>query len=479
MKINFIVLRNVILITLAVFVIYVLALAVFPYFIKKDPSEEVERKVNNYNFYSDSPSVDRVALVEDPLLSLGTRLRLLSEATKTIDVAYYALHMGETTDYFLSALLDAAERGVKVRFLLDGMFNGFSKEYKYLANALGSHKNIEIKLYNPTILFKPWTYNGRMHDKYIIIDNKFLLLGGRNIGDKYFGPDGYNKNLSIDRDVMVYNTKFEDENNKESVLFEVREYMDAVWNYKHTHKSFKKRSKKSDIEKSRLITIFNNLKEGSPELFNTPLNIEKTTFPANKITFFANDISIFKKSPNVGYIIRNIVSNAKEKVLLQSPYIVLSKNIKSALQSIGKTGVQYEILTNSMQSSPNLPAYSLYLSDRKDILNSGATIYEFQNDDAIHAKTYIIDDRMSIIGSFNMDPRSEYIDTEIMLAIDSEEFTAYLNNIVDLYKENSLVVNDDGKYIENKDVEEYPVNPAKRFCYKYFGKIISPFRVLI
>ncbi len=478
MKVNWILVRNIICITLAIYLIYLITFALFPYFKKVDPSNEFLEEVESYDFYSDEPCVDRVALVEDPIVSLGTRIRLLSEAKSTIDIAYYALHMGKTTDSFLAAILDAADRGVKVRFLLDGMSNGFKDDYIYLANALGSHENIEIRLYNPVNIFKPWTINGRMHDKYIIIDNTFLLLGGRNIGDKYFGPDGYDKNLSIDRDVLVYNTKH-NEDNTESVLFQVRDYMNSVWDYEYTYPAFIIKSKKSDKEKERLKSIMASIKEQYKSLFNDPFDIENNTFPANKITFFANDISISKKQPKVGYIINEIVTDAKEKVILQSPYIVLSNNIESALNTFGQTGKKYEILTNSMQSSPNLPAYSIYLSDKKDILETGATIYEFQDSNAIHAKTYIVDDRMSIIGSFNMDPRSEYIDTEIMLAIDSQEFTNYLLKIVDLYKGHSLVVGEDGDYLYNPLVEEYHVNPLKRITFRVIGKILSPFRVLL
>lgn len=463
---------------LAAFVLYTASFALFPYFVKKDVSEDFQREVAGYDFYGDAPCADRVALVEDPIMSLGTRIRLISEAEKTIDIAYYAMHMGETTDYFLASILEAAERGVKVRLLLDGMSHGFKDDYIYLANALGSHENIEIRLYNPINLLKPWTLNGRMHDKYIIIDNTFLLLGGRNIGDKYFGPDGYDKNLSIDRDVLVYNTKY-DTDSRESVLFEVRKYMDNVWSRGNAEKSFNRQSEKSEAEKERLLSLMASFRRESPEFFSTPVNIEAKTFPANKVTFFANDINIYKKEPKVGYIIEELIMGAEEKVLLQSPYVVLSENIENSLSAIGESGLKYEILTNSMQSSPNLPAYSLYLSDKEKIIGTGATIYEFQHKNAIHAKTYIIDERMAVIGSFNLDPRSEYIDTEIMLAVDSEEFTQYLLDIVELYKDNSLVVGENGEYIPDPKVSEYPVSDGKRKLFEIFGKIISPFRVLV
>lgn len=462
----------------AAYLLYVMSFSLFPYFAKKDLNSVFKRDIDNYDFYSDKPCVDRVALVEEPGISLAVRVKMISEATKTLDIAYYSLNMGKTTDYFLAAVLDAAERGVKVRILLDGIFNGFSNDYKYLAAALGSHTNIELKLYNTLNPLKPWKFNGRMHDKYIIIDNKLLLLGGRNIGDKYFDPDGYDKNLSIDRDVLIFNTEYKNKA-KESSLFQVRNYMNSVWESKRTKLSFTKSCKKSNVQKAHLIKLMKEIREKYDYFFSEKIDYFSNTFSSNKITFFANDIDIYKKEPKVSYIIRHLLLKAKDKVFLQSPYVVLTENIETALREIGQKNVDYEILTNSMQSSPNLPAYSLYLNDRDKILKMNAQIYEFQNTNAIHAKTFIIDNRMSIVGSFNMDPRSEYIDTEIMLAIDSTPFTEYLQKITDMYKSNSLVVGFDGKYIENSDVIEFAASPQKRLMFKIIGKIISPLRTLV
>lgn len=463
-------------IVLAAYIVYAASFALVPYFIPKDVSPEFISDVEKFDFYGDSPSVDRATLVEDPLISLGTRLRMINDAEERIDIAYYSLIMGETTDSFLAAVLDAADRGVKVRLLLDGMSHGFSDSYKHLAEALGSHENIEFRLYNPINILKPWTINGRMHDKYIIIDNKLLLLGGRNIGDKYFAPEGYDKNLSIDRDVLIYNTACNTAD-RTSAVFQVRQYMDNVWH--RSVPAFENSNKKSEAEKIRLRELITQIHANYGSVFSDEFDYEKSTFPTNKITFFANDIDIYKKEPKVGEVIHQLLTGAEKKVLLQSPYVVLSDNLRETLEAVGKMDIEYEILTNSMQSSPNLPAYSLYLNDKEDILKTGAKIYEFQNNDAIHAKTFVIDGRMSVVGSFNMDPRSEYIDTEIMLAIDSEEFTAYLSKIINMYKEHSLVVGGDGQYIPSGNVEPYPVKPAKRTAFRVVGKVLSPFRVLV
>ena len=467
------------LVCIIVYAAYILVFAFLPYFLPQKISEEFKKEVDSYDFYGDRPCVDRVALVEDPLISLATRIRLINEAEKTLDIAYYALHMGQTTDFFLASVLDAAQRGVRVRFLIDGMFHGFSGEYKYLAAALGSHPNIEIKLYNRINPLKPWTFNGRMHDKYIIVDNRIMLLGGRNIGDKYFGGEDYCENLTIDRDVMVYNTEY-DTQCRQSVLFDVRKYMLNIWDNKIAKTSFAKRSKKSEEQQKRLFGIMKELRESSRELFVTPLNLDIRTHKANKVTFFANDHAIYKKEPKVGYIIKHIAATAKKRVFLQSPYVVLSENIYQSLKEVGEQPAEYEILTNSMHSSPNLPAFSLYMSDRKKILDTGAKIYEFHGDDSIHAKTYIIDDRMSIIGSFNMDPRGEYIDTEIMLAIDSVGFTATLENIINQYKNYSLCIDSKGAYDLSESEECYDDEDSKKKkLLKIVGKVISPFRILI
>ena len=152
---------------------------------------------------------------------------------------------------------------------------------------------------------------------------------------------------------------------------------------------------------------------------------------------------------------------ADESVILQSPYIILDPTLKELLNDLGKKQINAAILTNSIASSPNPVACTAYFGNRKTILNTGIRLWEYQGENSIHAKTYLIDDRMAIVGSFNMDPRSAYLDTEMMLAIDSVEFTRHLKQVQNQYLQQSLEIGSNGKYIEKELLSERPVSLFK------------------
>lgn len=432
--------RKIILIILAAFLTYTACFAVLPYITVKELPESFINQINVADYYGQEGNVcaDRVALIEEPKSSLDARIQLINQAKTSLDIAYYVVHMGEGADAFFSSVLAAADRGVSVRLLLDGKNDTFTGDYADMGYSLGNHKNIEIRLYNPINPLKPWTYNGRMHDKYIIADDKLMLLGGRNIGDKYFDVDSYKGFLSIDRDVLVFNTKHSSDD-KSSVIYSVINYMNSIWKSKYVVEVFEE-IKDTQKETERLNKINKELEAKNSEIYSENVDYYDKTVSANKVTFFSNDTDIYKKMPKVAYIVSVLAESAKEKVVLQSPYIVPDSTLMSHLRALGKKKIDYTILTNSISSSPNLPAYAAYMGARKKIANTGAKVYEFKGQDGIHAKSYIIDDSMSLVGSYNMDYRSAYINTEIMLAIDSPEFTAELDRIINLYKEHSYIV---------------------------------------
>ena len=441
------------------YLIYVLCTGVLPFLRHKSVSDDFAASVSVSDFYADTPCVDRVALVEYPSDSFETRIHILDEAVERIDVSYYAIHMGETTDQFLGALLDAADRGVHVRIIVDGQFGGLTKYHSDYATALGAHPNIELKVYNTPNVWKPWTWNGRLHDKYIIIDEKLLLLGGRNIGDKYFAPEGYTKQLSYDRDVLIYNTAWQEENSG-SVLYVVRDYMDSLWDSDAVSQPFQTDTKRGVAKRQALQAGYLQFRLAHSSLFDhSNDDYEAWTYSANRVTFFHNDTQIGLKEPKAGYVLGKLLLEANESVVLQSPYIILDHNLKALLNDLGEKQIDAAILTNSIASSPNPIACTAYFGGRKTILNTGIHLWEYQGEHSIHAKTYLIDDRMAIVGSYNLDPRSAYIDTELMLAIDSVEFTQHLKQVQDSYRQQSLEVGMDGT---NSPVEARSVPFFKR-----------------
>lgn len=146
---------------------------------------------------------------------------------------------------------------------------------------------------------------------------------------------------------------------------------------------------------------------------------------------------------------------------MQSPYVILDPQLKALLNDLGAKQIDAEILTNSVAASPNPLASTAYFGDRRAILDSGVRLLEYQGENSLHAKTYIIDERLSVVGSYNLDPRSAYIDTELMLAIDSEAFAARLKQAQDEYRRQALEVDGSGEYSSDSSVLPRPMPLVK------------------
>lgn len=450
------------ILTVAIFyLLYAGTTAIVPAMLRKSVSDEFISSVSVSDFYGEQTCVDRVALAESPSEGFDSRLHIIDEATERIDVSYYAMHMGETTDLFLGALLNAADRGVQVRIIVDAQSGGLTQSHSDYAAALGAHPNIELKVYNPINLLKPWTWNGRLHDKYIIVDDRLLLLGGRNIGDKYFEPEGYESGLSLDRDVLIYNTAWDGET-EDSVLFRVREYMDELWDSAEVRQIFPEDTRNGTEKRQELQKDYDRFRAEHAALFDhAGDDYETWTYPANRISFIHNDTQASVKEPKVGYTLGQLLLSAEDSVTMQSPYIILDPLLQGLLEQLGEKSVDGRILTNSVSTSPNPIACTAYYGDRDDVLESGLELWEYQGEDSIHAKSYVIDDRMTVVGSYNLDPRSAYLNTELLLVIDSPEFTAHFEEIQDAYFRQSLQVTEQGEYQTDTGVEPRPVSVGK------------------
>ena len=448
---------QILIVILWVYLIYALALGVIPNLREKRVPQSYKETVNPSSFYSETPSCDRVALVETPQDGFKTRLKIIDEAEERLDISYYAMHMGETTDIFLGSILDAAERGVKVRILVDGQFGGLTKFNKLYSDAIGSHENIELRVYNTPNILKPWTWNGCLHDKYIIVDDVILLLGGRNIGDKYFAPESFSGELSYDRDVLIYNAQ----RSSRSALFSVRDYMDSIWNDGKNVETVGKHSKKAKAKQDSLLESYRDYKENNASLFNHDDDWKEWTNEANKVTFIHNDAHINLKVPKVEYTLGALLLSAKESAVMQSPYVINSPQLRRILKELGEKDIDARILTNSPGSSPNPIALSAYYGCRKSILKKDIRIFEYQGSGSIHAKSYQVDNRLTLIGSYNLDPRSASLDTELLLAIDSTEFAAHFNEVQASYFDKSLELSADGSYVENAGVAVRNVSLSK------------------
>lgn len=400
-----------------------------------------------------------VYVLEQGIEAMLSRAWLTEHAEQTIDVQYFIFSTDNVgliaTDY----LVKAADRGVQVRVLVDDIMVEASGEE---LQKLVAHKNIAIKIYNPMANIGKNIFdkvvnltthfhqlNQRMHNKTFTVDGKVSITGGRNVADEYFGYDHefnfrdrdvllvggitnkiqssfeqfWQSNLSIDIDRLIKNTKAKDyvpdfsnlhqyacdpENFSPLVREKIRNMPLAI----------------SDIQQQQQLQWLDNVEYIS----DIPGKNTRNKFLAG------GGLSTEK--------LVMLLKSAKRNIVIQTPYLITTKATRKILKSLVSQGVDIKILTNSLASNDNLEAFSGYQRDRKALLRTGVKIYEFKPDAKIrkkimsevmhkqleqppifglHAKSMVIDDSISVIGTYNVDPRSANLNTENFVIIPSKK----------------------------------------------------------
>ena len=453
-----------------IYLIYVFLFAILLFFVQK-PKEVIVDVDDGLYIDGFTDNDDKVALVESGEEGILTRLNLIYNAKETIDISYYTLTGGDSVKLFLAGINDAADRGVKVRIVLDGIFHNLKSDLKPVIYAFEAHPNIELKFYEPFNLLTPRTWYNRLHDKMILVDQKLALIGGRNIGDKYFSKKLTQDKFSKDRDILVYSKNL----NTTSSLLKMQAYYDEVFNYQYSKPKYNKLSSRQNRKAlamtKNLNTVFLKYKESYGEKLAF-INWNEKTMATDGVQFIYNPIARGNQDPWVLRQLLKLSVQAQESVLIQSPYVILSKDMMTKFGLYDFDFTKMKILTNSMASSPNPVAMAGYYNNKQTIIDSGIDVWEYQGPDSIHSKTYIFDNKISAIGSFNFDARSSYINSEIMVLVESEKFAHNLLKEVEKDLANSLKVKADFTYEKNAKVKAQPVTKLKKLLIWFTAKIV-------
>lgn len=443
--------RNIAVVLLA----YILLGATLPAALPKKIGDSNKATLSSNLAFADD-SEDYITLIETSQDAFNSRVEVIRHAQNTLDIVYHTVHAGKSSDAFLAEVLAAADRGVAVRIVLDGKAGTMSSDIKNSFKALGAHPNISYRRYNPINILKPWELQVIFHDKFIVADSEYLILGGRNIGDRYYAPVGYTGSVTNDRDVLVCNKGATADN---SVINQVNEYMNNLWNSEYVVEAKAKPSKAIEI---KLKTSKENFEKENPDLYCKTLeDFNGEMIKTNGINLVFNPLDTTKKEPWLGYQLRELGYGAKENILIQTPYSTANKHYLEAFKNMADQ-TEVSLLTNSIGSTPNFPAFSNYYSQRGKFISTGINIYEYQSNDSIHGKSIIFDDKISAVGSFNADDRSLHLATETMLIIDSPEFAETLKNAMGVYLDQSLEVGDNNKYISNPEIKEVKAPFSKK-----------------
>ena len=382
--------------------------------------------------------------------ALMSRVALAARAQKSLDLQYYIFRDDDTGRLIIQQLLKAADRGVRVRVLVDDI--SIDDEVP-LFEALDSHPMVEVRLFNPfntrrpgavsravQLLFDFRRLNRRMHNKSFIADNKVAIVGGRNIGDDYFDAD--DESNFRDLDLLAIGP----------VVQEASRSFDDYWN---NPASFPiagyptAGAERGDLAKlrSRLeahVRAFEQsdyaraLIEELPDGATADRRGQWFWGRAELVADQPEKIDAGDDQPGLRMAprIQAMLDSARSEVLAASPYFVPGDHDEKALVGLARRGVTVRILTNSLASSDEPAVHSGYSARRRALLVGGVQLFELKPEPGVkqtltesgrssgvslHAKTMVVDRRQVFVGSMNMDQRSKLLNTEMGLIVDSPE----------------------------------------------------------
>jgi len=402
-------------------------------------------------------------VLEDGSGSMIARAWLTEYAEKTINIQYFIFSTDNVGLIACDYLVRAADRGVVVNILVDDiMVNAGIQDIL----TLDSHKNINIKIYNPgvnlgkSIIKKVQKFatefrsaNQRMHNKTLIVDNKVVITGGRNIADEYFDYD-HEYNFR-DRDVLLIGKTTKD------VTRSFYEFWNDSLSVPVTDLNEGLASNVSDPNRfERLHEYACNPENFWPQVRERIKNLPAAfnAIKSNGRLVWVDHVSFVSDLPgkNDGTqglgggglttdTLIKLVEDAKSTIDIQSPYLITTNESRALFKAAVDRGVEVRILTNSLASTDNVEAFASYQSYREELLATGVQIFEFRPDAeertkimtgelhetlehkpifGLHAKTMVVDEEIVVIGTFNLDPRSTNLNTECIAIIPSKQIAA-------------------------------------------------------
>lgn len=421
-------------------------------------SDDIKRHAGKTGFYS-------LAHYYDAFIA---RMELIKAAKKTIDMQYFIFSNDEVSVALMEEVLKAADRGVKVRILVDDLL--FKYRDKEVAS-IASHPNIDIKLFNPTSYrgtlgwimmgLKLEKYGRRMHNKMLIVDNSALIIGGRNIENIYFGVN--QNDVFLDNDILAIGPLAAEASNKFETYWNFQKSVDIHDMYKGElitkeefekidfipYYEFLKSTYFQDIRERKLYKYFQEdnipLIYGRAKLFyDLP---EKILTPEDE-----EDTHLSKRAGGLHPV--------EKSIIIINPYFIPNRLAMQKIKEMREHGVEIYVLTNSLATNDAVAVYSEYSKYQKELLKLGVHLYEINPHSVeyifkshrytklkfprtrLHAKNMIIDGKYFVIGSFNLDPRSDKVNTEVIALIESKELSRQEKHLFDYFTlpENSYVL---------------------------------------
>ena len=395
-----------------------------------------------------NPGLSAARLIPGEREALALRLALARGAGRSLDLMYYIWEDDLCGRLLAQEVLRAADRGVRVRMLLDDV-NILNRDPAY--RALDRHPRIEVRLFNPIrnrdrgilrgleLLFNLLPYNRRMHNKLFLADARLAISGGRNIGDAYFGALRGSGVDYDDLDMLMAGATLRDMGTlfdrfwNSGVALPIR----TLWIGKTSRlRRFRRRMDRwlaQPLSAQRIATL------DLPADLDDPgvLGLDALRWTSG-FSFVADPPEKTLGTRRNGWLpgaLMPLIGSARRELRILTPYLVPGSAGMAALVALQKSGVQIEIVTNGLRRSDSVLVYGAYRWYRPRLIEAGIRVLESatpgEPDKMLHAKAFIVDGERAFVGSFNFDQRSAFLNTELGMVFDDPALIADLTQVFD------------------------------------------------
>jgi putative cardiolipin synthase len=396
----------------------------------------------------------RVRYVPDNDEAWYCRWKMIKQAKDTIDCTYYIIDKDIFGQAFLGLLLNRARHGVRIRLMIDGRVYRmpYMSKMPDKIQELAAFPNVEIKLYNSVSKSLAHLFKGvkqvfaSNHDKIIIVDNETCIVGGRNIGADYFSGKGENDIVYRDTDVLMQGryvakqlTKaFEEEWNllRNSVVKEdFINFKDQLATVDLAYRVMSRYMQGRGLFDPEKVRVSKKLVKALKEM-NKEISKYKNISSYSGFRLFRGErkkpVKILDKHSHIGALngitpnLIKMIDACEREIIIQNPYLVITEEAEAALKRAAQRGVKIIFHTNSAESTDSPFPQAFLLNDWKRILQEmpGARLLVAPSqNERLHSKTFVFDSLITIVGSYNMDPLSEQINSEVVAAIYDKSFS--------------------------------------------------------
>ena len=386
---------------------------------------------------SGQPASSAVYRLDSGSDALGARVGLIDRAEQSIDIQSYLIKDDLSGNLVALHLAKAADRGVRVRLLMD---DALTDEVDAGLLSLDEHDSIEVRVFNPfprrrsrfiSLLANFNILNRRMHNKSFTVDNQVTIVGGRNIADEYYQTGGETE--FIDEDLLAIG----------SVVDEVSDGFDEYWNSPEAipmdafDKMVAHSSVADSLEEGRKYVEQHRdkpfLQGVDSELIDSFVDgcLDLVAAPARIVQDHPDKVRniVRRRVSEMSAYLQKLVSAAEKELIVISPYFVPQKQGVDFFGTLVKKGVRVVIISNSLASTNHSSVHAVYARYRKPLLQQGVELYELrprfeatetETKITLHSKVATVDRHRLFVGSFNLDPRSLYLNTEMGMEVESE-----------------------------------------------------------